>query len=146
MNKVPQLVIGFDFGTKYIGVAIAQTATNNARPLTCITVKNRRINWSLIDQIIKDWEPRQLIVGIPVDMDGKEQHTTIECLKFFNALQKRYNLPMHKVDERLSTWEAKQSSCLLKSNYNSKELLEINAAAAAILLQQWLNSINNTNL
>ena len=141
-----QLILGFDFGAKYIGVAIGQTATNHARPLTCIKVKNWRINWSTIDQLIKDWEPRQLIVGIPVDMDGKEQHTTLECLKFFNSLQKRYNLPIHKVDERLSTWEAKKRSCLLKSNYNAKELLEINANAAAIILQQWLNSINNTNL
>ena len=139
-----QLILGFDFGSKYIGVAIGQTATNNARPLTCIKVRNRQINWTSIDQLIKDWEPAQLVVGIPVDMDGKEQHTTLECLKFFGCLQQRYSLPTHKVDERLSTWEAKKRFSLSTSklNYTSKELLEINAMAAAILVQQWLNNIN----
>ena len=118
-----QLVLGFDFGTKYIGVAIGQTATNSARPLTCIKVKNRQINWQTITKLIEFWGPGQLIVGIPVDMQGKQQHTTLECLKFFDDLQKRYNLPTHKIDERLSTWEAKNMISLHKSNYNTKELL-----------------------
>ncbi len=141
-NSSNQLILGFDFGTKYIGVAIGQTTTNTARPLTCLKVKNRQINWQDIDHLIKSWNPGQLIVGIPVDMQGKQQHTTLECLNFLGLLQKRYNLPTHKVDERLSTWEAKKSLyALQKSNFTPKELEQVNATAAAILVQQWLNEI-----
>lgn len=139
-NQPNQIVLGFDFGTKYIGIAIGQTTTNSARPLTCLKVKNRQIHWQEIDQLIKSWSPKQLIVGIPVDLDGKQQHTTFACLKFFNALQHRYNLPTHKVDERLSTWEAKKNLFALnKFNYSAHELHQINAMAASILLEQWLN-------
>lgn len=140
-----QLVLGFDFGTKYIGVAIGQTETLNARPLTSIKVFNQKINWQLIDKLIKDWQPAELIVGIPLDMDGKEQPITLKCLKFFNQLQQKYNLPTHKIDERLSTWEAKNTLRLNKVSYSSKELLDINASAAAILIQHYFNSIKINN-
>ena len=70
-NFSDKLILGFDFGTKYIGVAIGQTTTHTARPLTCLKVKNQHINWQDIDQLIKSWNPGQLIVGIPIDMQGK---------------------------------------------------------------------------
>lgn len=142
-NNLDQIILGFDFGTKYIGIAVGQTTTNTARPLECLKNDNRKINWQYIDQLINFWKPKQLIVGIPLDMDGKKQHTTAKCLYFLQQLQQRYGLPTHKVDERLSTWEAKKNLGLLKkTNPSTKELLEINATAAAILVQQWLNEIN----
>lgn len=141
-NNKEQLILGFDFGTKYIGVAIGQTVTHNARPLTTIKLKNRHINWHTIDQLIKNWQPSQLIVGIPLDTEGNLQYITLQCLKFFHDLQKRYKLPTHKVDEHLSTWEAKQTLSLQKNSYSTNELLDINATAAAILMQQWFNTKN----
>lgn len=140
-SKQPsQIILGFDFGAKYIGIAIGQTMTNTARPLTCLKVKNQKINWQEIDQLINAWNPGQLIVGIPLDMQGKQQHTTFECLNFLNELEKRYNLPTNKVDERLSTWEAKKSlSISQKNKFSSQELHQINAMTAAILVEQWLN-------
>lgn len=145
-NQPNQIILGFDFGTKYIGIAIGQTTTNTARPLICLKVKNRKINWPDIDQLITSWKPTQLIVGIPVDMHGKQQHTTFECLDFFDSLQNRYNLPTHKVDERLSTWEAKKHLAVLqKSKLSNRELHQINATAAAILVEQWLNEEKSTN-
>lgn len=142
MYKKEQIVLGFDFGTKYIGVAVGQTVTRNARPLTSIQVKNRHINWQIIDQLIKNWQPSQLIVGIPLDMEGNSQYTTLQCLKFFHSLQKRYNIPIHKVDERLSTWEAKHILSLHKNSYSTNELININATTAAVLIEQWFNSTN----
>lgn len=137
-----QLVLGFDFGTKYIGVAVGQTVTRNARPLTTIKFKNRHLNWQTIDQLIKNWQPSQLIVGIPLDTQGNSQYITLQCLKFFHDLQKRYDLPIHKVDEHLSTWEAKKALSLQKNSYSSNELIDINATAAAILIEQWFNTKN----
>ncbi len=140
-----QIILGFDFGTKYIGVAVGQTTTNTARPLTCLKINNLNINWQDIDQLIQSWAPKQLIVGIPVDMQGKKQSTTYQCLHFHQQLQQRYNLPTHKVDERLSTWEAKKKlSALQKFKFSHKELLQINASAAAILVEQWLNELYNS--
>jgi len=132
-------ILGFDFGAKYIGVALGQTITKTARPLTSIVIKNNQINWQEIEQLIITWQPGQLVVGVPVDLAGKKQHTTFACLKFLQQLKKRYNLPVHQADERLTTWEAKQKLSLQHKEYLSKqEIKKVNAMAAAILLEQWI--------
>lgn len=139
----PQLILGFDFGTKYIGVAIGQTTTNTATPIGCLKTNNQQINWKEIDLIINSWNPKALIVGIPKDLNNNIQNITIKSLKFYRQLQKRFKLPTYKVNEQLSTWEAKNLLNLQhKQNLSSKELLNLNAQSAAVLVSQWLNENN----
>jgi putative holliday junction resolvase len=143
-NGKDQMILGFDFGTKYIGVAVGQTATNTSRALTCLKVNNNQIDWTKIDELVSYWQPKQLIVGIPINLKQPNQLIFNKCLAFFNKLQKRYNLPTHKVDEDLSTWEAKKNLSLLKGNsFSKEELLKINSHAASILVKQWLDESNN---
>ncbi len=136
MSKV---VLGFDFGMKYIGVAVGQTITNSAKPLTSFLAKDGVPNWKEIDQFVKDWNPNELIVGLPLHMDGSMQPITFAAQKFANRLRERYTkLEVHEVDERLSTWEAKNRAPETTKKKSRENYNKLNATAAAVLVEQWL--------
>lgn len=136
------VVLGFDFGMKLIGVATGQSITNSATPLTCISATNGIPNWDEIAQLIQTWKPDELLVGSPLNMDGTPQLITHCAHKFANRLRHKYRLPVHLVDERLSTWESKQYLQNQGKNLSSKQLVKINATAAAIIVEQWLQDKN----
>jgi putative holliday junction resolvase len=123
---------------KYIGVAVGQTITKTATPLCSITAVNGIPNWDQIAQLIQDWQPQTIIVGKPLNMDDSTQHLTFCAVKFANRLRNKYKVPVELVDERLSTWEAKQRLFIKDARPTASELTEVNATAAAILLEQWL--------
>lgn len=124
------MLLGFDFGMKYIGVATGQTITKSATPLTCLKATDGIPNWDEIAKLIITWEPEALVVGIPHDMENT--HITAAAQKFANRLQHKYHLPVHTVDERLTTWEAKQRQ-------EERDFEKLNAMAAAVILEVWLN-------
>lgn len=135
-----KVVLGFDFGMKYIGIATGQTITQTATPLTTIRATDGIPDWDEIAKLIADWRPNILIVGLPLNMDGTEQLLSLCANKFANRLKHKFKLPVELVDERLSTWEAKQSLASQTSNPSRQQLLQINAESAAILVTQWLLS------
>jgi putative holliday junction resolvase len=131
--------LGFDFGNKKIGVAVGQTTTATASPLQTIRSINQQPNWTLISQLIQDWQPVGLVVGISRQQDGTDNLVTARMLKFCRQLQGRYNLPVYQQDETLSTFEAKQ---LLfdEVKVNATKLWAIqDQLAAQLILQTWLN-------
>lgn len=133
------MVLGFDFGMKYIGVATGQTITKTATPLTSLNATDGIPNWDEIQELIDTWRPIKLIVGIPPEADNNSTRLIINCIrKFTNRLQQKYKLPVILVQEHLSTWEAKQQLLSRSTKLDNKKLSSINAHAAAIILQQWL--------
>lgn len=98
--------LGFDYGDKVIGVAVGSTHSGLAEPLTALP-GGRRTDWTRMDQLIEQWRPDALVVGLPLNMDGSENEMTAAARRFGNRLKARYNLPVHMVDERLTTREAK---------------------------------------
>ncbi len=126
------MLLGFDFGMKYIGVATGQAITKTATPLTCLNATDGIPDWMEIAILIQTWQPDAIIVGIPLNMDGSSQELTHCATKFATRLRHKFNLPVHLVDERLSTWEAKKLQ-------GDKDLAKVNATAAALLLEQWLS-------
>lgn len=129
----PKTVLGFDFGMKNIGVAIGQSITCTASPLTTLMAKDGIPNWREVQALIEKWQPHDLVVGVPLNMDGTEQPITFCARRFIKRLA-RYRLSTHAVDERLSTWEAKKQTPF-KSKLDPKR---IHAQAAVIILEQWL--------
>ena len=132
--------IGFDFGNKKIGVAVGQTTTATASPLQTIRSVNQTPNWDVISQVIKEWQPIGLVVGISRQQDGSDNVITPRMQKFCRQLQGRYQLPVYQVDEALSTFEAKQ---LLFDDLHvsAGKLWEVqDQLAAQLILQSWLNA------
>lgn len=132
--------IGFDFGNKKIGVAVGQTTTATASPLQTIRSINQTPNWEIISQVIKEWQPVGLVVGISKQQDGSDNVITPRMHKFCRQLEGRYQLPVYQVDETLSTFEAKQ---LLFDDLrvSAGKLWQVqDQLAAQLILQSWLNS------
>ena len=102
----PATLLGFDFGTKRIGVAVGQTLTETATPLEIIPVRNNRPDWTRIGALISQWQPQALVVGNPLNMDGSRQAISAAADAFARKLHGRYHLPVLRADERLSSVEA----------------------------------------
>ncbi|WED43603.1 Holliday junction resolvase RuvX [Legionella cardiaca] len=129
--------LGFDFGYKRIGVAVGQQITLSARPLTMLDAKLGVPNWDALQKIIADWRPEALIVGLPTSIDDSEQYTTAAARGFARQLRKRFSLPVHLVDERLSTVEAR-AQLFAEGGYRKIKQSQVDSFAACIILEQWL--------
>lgn len=136
INKIPRILFGIDFGTKRIGVAVGQTVTRTSRPLDTIPVKNGVPNWDILDKLIKKWRPEAIVIGIPLNMDGTEQRITEIALDFAAQLEKRYQLIIYKVDERLTTKDARER-LFDQGGYKALADGQVDRVAAQLILQNW---------
>ncbi len=137
--------LGFDFGTKKIGVAVGQLTTATANSLQTMRSPNQTPNWQAIEQLVRDWQPAGFVVGISRQHDGTDNPVTPRMLKFCRQLNGRFNLPVHQQDETLSTFEAKQ---LLfdEVRVNATKLWDVqDQLAAQLILQTWLNQQAKTS-
>lgn len=131
--KIEGLVMGFDFGLKRIGVAVGQTLTASASPHTTLISRDGVPDWDGISKLINEWQPKALIVGLPLRLDGREQPFTQKARKFGQRLHGRYQKPVFFVEEQLSSYEAEQRTL------TTKQLRD--AHAAQIILQNWLEAL-----
>lgn len=129
--------IGFDFGYRRIGVAVGQTLTGSASPLSTLDAKLGVPNWDTIQKLLLEWKPLALVVGLPTCIDDSEQYTTAASRGFARQLRKRFSLPVHLVDERLSTVEAR-AHLFESGGYRKIKKAEVDSIAACVILEQWL--------
>lgn len=130
-------VIGFDFGTRWIGTAIGQTLTNTASPLQGIRVLNNRPDWYAIENLIETWHPSKLIVGLPTSMLAIDSPMTDKAKRFGRQLEGRFHIKTELVDERLTTREAWQ---IVENSAHKKVVKQdIDCIAAVLITETWLN-------
>ena len=133
-------ILAFDFGTQYIGVAVGQTITKTSSPLIVINVAREGAEiWKTISNLIDEWKPDQLLVGKPLNMDGTPSDMMKKVVPFFQKLQKISNIPCELVDERLTSFEAKE---LAKIDSKSDR---IDHLAAKIFLDNWIEHNLNSD-
>ncbi len=143
IKQTSDTYLGFDFGNKKIGIAVGQATTFIANPLQTIRSIKQQPNWSLISQLINEWLPKGLVVGISKQADGSDNIITPRMQKFCRQLEGRYNLPVYQVDEAYSTFEAKQM-LFDDLQVNAGKLWEVqDQLAAQLILQSWLNQKND---
>jgi putative Holliday junction resolvase len=132
-------ILAFDYGTKHIGIAVGQTITRTSSPLMILNVQQEGPDiWRTIVQLVEEWKPDRLLVGQPLNMDGTPSEMMKKVHKFYIKLQKETNIICELVDERLTSFEAKQ---LVESN--SKEV-RIDDIAAKIFLDSWMEQNVNS--
>ena len=136
---LPRLLLGFDYGTKQIGVAVGQAITRQARELCVLKAQNGIPDWSQIEALLREWKPDALVVGLPLNMDGSPSDMSVRAEKFARRLNGRFNLPVHSHDERLTTYAAKGER-LAQGQRGSYRDNPVDALAAALLLQGWLEA------
>jgi putative Holliday junction resolvase len=128
-------LLGFDFGTRKIGVAVGQSVTATATALTTLTTIGGKPDWPRIAQLIDEWQPAALIVGLPYEMTDQEAELAPRVKRFARQLQGRYHLPVHMADERLTTREAWDR--LGKAAH--RDAWRLDALAAKLILETWLS-------
>ena len=99
----PVMVMAFDYGTRRVGVAVGNSITRAGQALKTIAVVNADALFQEIERLLIEWQPNQLVVGLPTHPDGAEHEMTAKSRRFGNQLQGRFNLPVNWVDERYSS-------------------------------------------
>lgn len=135
--KPQGVALGFDYGTKKIGIAVGQLLTRSASPLTVLYRIKDEIDWKSIATLIHQWRPFALVVGIPVHMDGQEQWITQQATHFAIALKDRFQIPVYTADERLTSSEAR-AQVFESGGYKALKKTAIDSLAAKLILEQWL--------
>ncbi len=121
-------IIGFDYGHKKIGVAVGQKLTGTATPLRILRAKQQQPDWESISGLIREWQPDNLVVGLPLHADGSASHSTRAAQKFMRQLEGRYHLPVYAIEETLSTHAAAE---------RTDSDTDLDAVAAQIILETW---------
>jgi len=132
--------LGFDFGEKYIGIAVGQTISSDANPL-CILDVSRGIDWDKVSSIISEWKPAGLVVGQPLTADRKPTKLLKAVQKFTREIGERFELPVYKIDEHLSSRAAKD----LLNHSTQRKMGRLDDMAAAVILQTWLHQQDDNN-
>ena len=141
-NKQGQrTLIGFDFGKKYIGVAIGQEFTTSASPLGSIKAKDGIPNWQALESYINEWQPDLIVVGLPLNMDGSEQQLTLDAKKFGNRVANRCGVQVAFQDERLTTVDAKEY-LFAQGGYRNLKKDNIDAYSAVLILESFFTHSN----
>jgi putative Holliday junction resolvase len=125
---MPETLLGFDFGLKRIGVALGNSVTRCASPLTVITEPTNDGKFAAIANLMREWQPERCVVGLPLHPDGAPHDMTVRCRRFANQLKGRYSVEVELVDERYSSAVIAQQRGEV-----------IDAQAAAIILQQYFD-------
>ena len=133
-------ILAFDFGTHHIGVAVGQTVTKTSSPLAVLNVaREGKEIWNTISRLIDEWKPDRLLVGMPLNMDGTPSEMMKKVDPFLKKLQKISSIPCELVDERLTSFEAKQ---LMQVDSKDERIDDL---AAKIFLDNWIERHVNSN-
>ena len=128
-GDVPRSFLAFDYGQRRVGVATGNSLLAQAQPLMTIAAEGDA-RFAAVARLLQQWQPDALVVGLPLHPDGRPHHNTRQAQRFARQLRGRFGLPVHEVDERYTTTEALAAGAT-----------DADAAAAAIILNQFLNPI-----
>jgi putative holliday junction resolvase len=160
-SKKTGKILALDYGRSRIGVAIADSETRMAKPLATLERINRNEDMRRLRELARDERVTQIIVGLPLRLDGTRGEMAEEAAKFGERVRKQIGVPVEMVDERLTSWEAErlleeQGGRVLKQagrgahagsrkkadgmrgEKTGREALTVDAMAAAVILKDYL--------
>ncbi len=127
-ERAGRTVLAFDFGLRRIGVAVGEPELGTAHPLAAVS------RFEEIQSLISEWKPSALVVGKPLSAQGEPHKMTRQAEDFARRLERRFKLPVARVDERFSSVEAESR---LRGTRPKKS--EIDSVAAQLLLEQYFD-------
>jgi len=119
-------VLAFDFGLKRIGVAVGEPELRTAHPLPAIS------RFQQIEHLVTEWKPSELVVGLPTSAQGEPHKMTRQAEDFARRLEKRFKLPVARVDERYTSVEAESRLRGIKNK-------AVDSVAAQLILEQYFD-------
>ena len=125
-------ILGIDYGLKNVGFAIGEQITNNCSTYFSKKFNNRKELIEEIKNLITEWDIKTVVIGLPFNLDNSESEMSLEIRNFSKKLEKDINIKINFVDEKLTTYEARQ---IMKDlNKNEKEIRKNNHGLAAKLI------------
>jgi len=131
-------VLAFDFGTRHIGVAVGESLIGLAHPLANVSGEESGPRFAAIAELIEEWKPTHLVVGLPLSIDGTPHDLTRRAQRFARQLEGRFGLPVSLVDERYTSVEA-ESGLRESGAHRALRTKKVDAAAAQLILQQFFH-------
>jgi putative holliday junction resolvase len=135
----PERILGLDVGSRRIGLAISDPLGFTAQGLETLQRRNKRTDFAALDEIIRQYGVREIVIGLPLRMSGEAGTQSTKMQEFAEQLRKRFHLPVHLWDERLTSAEANR---LLRETELSieKRAKAVDRMAAVLILQGWMES------
>jgi len=134
-------LLAFDYGTQNIGVASGQSLTRTASELAALKARDGIPDWNQVEKLLKDYQPDCVLVGLPLNMDDTESELSQRARKFGNRLHGRFGIKVEMVDERLSTFAAKEEAAERGHRGNYAQA-PIDSIAARLILESWFTSLD----
>ncbi|HWF12535.1 MAG TPA: Holliday junction resolvase RuvX [Candidatus Acidoferrales bacterium] len=144
----PGVILAIDYGKKRLGLALSDEFGVTSRPFATWTRINRRRDLSRLRDLVRQEKIRRIVVGLPLRLDGTPSEMSEEAKSFALRVEKAIGLPVEMVDERLSSWEARETVSQMNSNKRprrssdrggSSKKTPIDDIAAAIILRDYLD-------
>jgi putative Holliday junction resolvase len=130
-------VLAIDYGRKRIGLAISDELGITTRPLQVLERTNRRDDLRRLRELAREQEVRKIVVGHPVRLDGSAGEMAREASRFAGRIRKELRIPVEMLDERLSSWEAQETTAGTQRNRDQQDA-GLDAVAAAVILRDFL--------
>jgi len=97
-----------DYGRARIGLALADSTTRMAQPLSTMERVNRNEDMRRLRELAREHGVKQIVVGLPLRLDGSRGEMAEEAERFAQRVRKQIGVPVEMVDERLTSWEAER--------------------------------------
>lgn len=135
-------ILAFDFGLQRTGVAVGNTLTGSASPECTLQSRDEKPDWDGISNLIEEWKPEIIVVGMPTELDGSESPLKKRIERFCNQLHGRYNLLVEQENEQFTSIEAAQRLKQLRQSGRKQKVKkeEVDKIAAAIILENWMKN------
>jgi putative Holliday junction resolvase len=140
-----ETLLAFDYGTQKIGCAVGNMQLQTSSPLELVNARNGVPNWDQITGMVTEWQPDAMVIGLPDNMDGSNSVISERAKKFSRQLKERYRVPCFLMDERLTSFEARDHLNTVnevrgrsgKTAKKSRKGPAVDAVAAQLILQSW---------
>ena len=134
-------VVAIDFGLKYLGIAASNRLIPRPFGITTLLAQSGKLkDWSKLEEILIEYKPHTILVGLPLNMDGSESKMSEMAKAFGESLRSRTSIPVEFVDERLSSWEVKKME-QENSKHKQKKTSKIHEKSACLIAQTWVSDI-----
>ena len=134
-------VVAIDFGLKYLGIAASSRLIPRPFGITTLMAQSGKLkDWSKLEEILAEYKPHTILVGLPLNMDGSESEMSERAKAFGESLCSRTSIPVQFVDERLSSWEVRKMNQENSKN-KQKKTSKIHEESACLIAQTWVSDI-----
>jgi putative Holliday junction resolvase len=145
-------ILAVDYGRARIGLALADSVTRMAQPLSTVERINRNEDMRRLRELVREHGVNQIVVGLPLRLDGTRGEMAEEVERFAQRVRKQIGVPVELVDERLTSWEAERLLEEVQGRFIHDEKLtgskkskivrakmSVDAVAAAVILKEFLD-------